>query len=182
MDDAYAARLRARCGIHQTQALILHNIHLFGDELGEKQGYGVRGLEAVALFLLQRDGTPPERTLLYKIDHLGLLLAKEIRGWKSPEDAVDLTGNSIEAWRWRQIEADAILDYSTVCFGDALGQREDLGGLEGEEALRFYLVQKHNWHPADVSVLSVQALRDLLKVEMRGWTMTDQQIAATKPE
>lgn len=182
MDSTNAARLRARWGGHQTQASILHHIHLFGDELGAKQGYGVRGLEAVALFLLQRDGTPPERTLLYKIDHLGLLLAKEISDWKSPEDAVDLTGTSIEAWRWRQIEADATVDYSTVCFGDVLGEREDLGGLKGEEALRFYLVQKHNWHPADVSVLSVHALRDLLKVEMRGWIMTDEQIAATKPE
>lgn len=184
-DDLKDAILRSRRNMHLINARILYIIYQFGDELADKEGYSVDGLEAIAAYLLRRDGTPPERTLLHKTELLGLSLTQELRDWTPPrsvEEAEALDPDDLEGETWRLLKITAERDYATECFGDTLAEREDLGGVSGEEALRLYLVNKHHWHPADVAALSFPAMRDALAVEMKGWTMTREQVAATRPK
>lgn len=183
MANTNIALLRARWNVHQATAEITFLIHLFGNELAERHQYSVDGIEAVALYLSNRDGIPPERTLSYKTDLLNLLLSKEMKGWipsSSLEEIQDAGTATNAGATWRLIQAEANLDYTTECFGDRLAEDGALGGLKGEEALRLYLVNKHHWHPADVSALSIKAMRDLLAAEMKGWTMTRDQVAASR--
>lgn len=83
---------------------------------------------------------------------------------------------------WRLLQAETALDYGAECFADQLAESQNLGDLSGEAALRLYLVNKHHWHPADVSALSIKVMREVLAAEMKDWTMTREQVAASHPE
>ena len=185
MSNPSIALLRARWNVHQATARITFMIYIFGNELAERYAYEADGIEAVALYLSNRDHIPPERTLSYKTDLLNLLLSKEMKGWSLPYtwDQAEAAGPSSPAGStWRLIQAEAHLEYNIECFGDWLAEGGSLGNLNGAEALRLYLVNKHHWHPADVSALSLKTMGELLAAEMKGWTMTREQVAATEPE
>lgn len=183
MSNTSTALLRARWNVHQATARITFLIHLLGDELAKRHGYDVDGIKAVALYLSNRDNIPPERTLSYKTELLSLLLSKEMNVWSPSltfEQAEAAGDTTLAGATWRLIQADAGLDYNAECFGDRLAEEGNLGNLRGEEALRLYLVNKHHWHPADVSALSIRAMRELLAAEMKGWTLTQEQVAALR--
>ncbi len=68
-------------------------------------------------------------------------------------------------------KAEGDLMYSIDCFGDHLAKREGYKSLNGIEAIHYYLVQKHNWLPAQVRSLNVEDIHFLLKEEMNGWVL-----------
>lgn len=55
-------------------------------------------------------------------------------------------------------------------FGDHLAERENYRDLDGLDALRFYLMQKHGWKPSEIHAMSYADLAFALHQEMRGWT------------
>lgn len=183
MADHSVEYLKARWNVHQCNARISLMIHLYGDELAERFGYDSDGMEAVAVYLCSRDSIPIEKSRLYSTDIMRLLLSKEMKAWHCPytwEQIEALEASNSVSTKWRLLRTQAGLDYSTECFGDQLSRKENLGGLDGRDALQLYLINKHHWHPADVAALSLNAIRDVLGVEMQGWTMTTEQIAASK--
>jgi len=69
-------------------------------------------------------------------------------------------------------QSTAGLNYVLEVFGDHLAQREGYGsGLDGLEACRYYLLQKHHWLPREVLALSCEEMRFALSEEMQGWTL-----------
>ena len=54
-------------------------------------------------------------------------------------------------------------------FGDDLAKREGYQTIDGMEAVRFYLMQKHNWLPSQVNSMSSEDLRFALTKEMGDW-------------
>ena len=63
------------------------------------------------------------------------------------------------------------LAYSLEVFGDAIAKREGYKGLDGMEAIHFYLVHKFHWLPSQVKSMSWEDLRFVLDQEMSGWTL-----------
>jgi hypothetical protein len=69
-------------------------------------------------------------------------------------------------------EATGGLNYHLELFGDALAKKQKYkNDLEGIEALRYYLMQKHHWLPRDVASLSHDDLRFALSEELAGWSV-----------
>ena len=56
-------------------------------------------------------------------------------------------------------------------FGDQLAEKHGYRDLSGLEAVRYYLMQKHNWLPRDVNSMSGEELRFAMTMEMQGWTV-----------
>ncbi|MDI9239878.1 hypothetical protein QLQ15_13280 [Lysobacter sp. LF1] len=57
-------------------------------------------------------------------------------------------------------------------FGDTLSEREGWNNeLEGLEAVRFYLMQKHQWLPSHVRAMSADELMFAITEETASWTM-----------
>ena len=54
-------------------------------------------------------------------------------------------------------------------FGDHLADREGYQGLDGQEAVCFYLMQKHGWLPAQVRAMSYSDRAFALHQELRPW-------------
>lgn len=71
----------------------------------------------------------------------------------------------------RMCNADAELKYILIRFGDYLAHREKYKVHKGLEAVRYFLVQRHNWLPGDVFALSDDMLQFLISEEMQGWTL-----------
>lgn len=68
--------------------------------------------------------------------------------------------------------AEAGLTYSLEVFGDALAKREKYkSDLDGLDAVRYYLMQKHHWLPRDVNSMSFDDLRFALSEELAAWTL-----------
>lgn len=65
-------------------------------------------------------------------------------------------------------------------FGDTLAERHGYKSLNGMDAIHYYLVQKHNWFPAQVRSLCTEDLRFLLEEEMAGWTVPPDKKLSTK--
>ncbi|ATH02743.1 hypothetical protein QVM54_27395 [Pseudomonas aeruginosa] len=64
------------------------------------------------------------------------------------------------------------LAYSLTIFGDKLAKREGYrSGLDGMEAIHFYLVHKFGWPPAKVRAMSSEDIRFILQEEMHGFTL-----------
>lgn len=63
------------------------------------------------------------------------------------------------------------MDYHLEVFGDTLAKRQDYKGLDGMEALHYYLMLKHGWLPRDLRAMSTNDLRFALHQEMQGWTL-----------
>jgi hypothetical protein len=68
-------------------------------------------------------------------------------------------------------EAEGKTMYHIECFGDHIAKREGYKSMNGLEAVHYYLIQKHNWLPAQVRALNLEDLGFLLREEMRGWTL-----------
>ncbi len=68
-------------------------------------------------------------------------------------------------------DATAGLNYAMEVFGDELAKKQKYKGLDGLEALRYYLMLKHGWLPRDVSSMSLDDMRFALHQEMQGWTL-----------
>jgi hypothetical protein len=68
-------------------------------------------------------------------------------------------------------EAEGKAMYHIACFGDHIAKREGYKSVDGLDAVHYYLVQKHNWLPAQARALNVEDLQFLLHEEMQGWTL-----------
>jgi len=63
------------------------------------------------------------------------------------------------------------LVYALAVFGDHIAKREGYKGLDGLEAVQFYLVTKFHWLPSQVRGMSYEDMRFVLAEEMSGWTL-----------
>lgn len=73
---------------------------------------------------------------------------------------------------WRGLHrAQGESAYHLECFGDELAQKHGYKGLDGMEAVRYYLMQKHHWLPRDVMSMSAEEMRFALHEEMQSWTL-----------
>jgi hypothetical protein len=79
--------------------------------------------------------------------------------------------NELNETRKRLHQAMGTSAYHLELFGDHLAQKNSYDGLDGIEAIHYYLVQKHSWLPRDVRSMSYEDLRFLLNKEMAGWTI-----------
>ena len=68
-------------------------------------------------------------------------------------------------------DAQGGLDYCLCVFGDVLAKREGYAGLDGIDAIHFYLIHKFAWLPRDVRSMSYDDLRFVLSEELTGWTL-----------
>lgn len=67
---------------------------------------------------------------------------------------------------------EAHLNYSLDVFGDSLRKKHGwTNTLDGLDAVRYYLMQKHNWTPSQLRSMSPEDLRFALTEEMHGWTL-----------
>ncbi|KRG54110.1 hypothetical protein ABB22_16875 [Stenotrophomonas nitritireducens] len=74
--------------------------------------------------------------------------------------------------RLRLRKAEAHLNYSLDVFGDSLGKKHGWKNtLDGLEAVRYYLMQKHHWTPSQLQAMSLEDLRFALTEEMHGWRL-----------
>lgn len=74
--------------------------------------------------------------------------------------------------RKRLHDAEAGLAYSLDVFGDHLAKQQSYkAGLDGLDAVRYYLMQKHHWLPREVRSMSPEDLRFALSEELAGWTL-----------
>ena len=78
----------------------------------------------------------------------------------------------------RTKNAEASLAFFLCAFGDELAEKEGYGDLNGIEAVRYYLLQKHNWLPRDIYAMSDEDLRFCLTKEMAGWKAPKEAVAA----
>lgn len=67
--------------------------------------------------------------------------------------------------------ADAELAYTIEVFGDDLAKTQGYQGLQGFEAIHYYLIQKHSYTLSDVLALSAEQMRLLLTAELAGWRL-----------
>jgi hypothetical protein len=63
------------------------------------------------------------------------------------------------------------LAYSLAVFGEHIAKREGYKGVDGIEAVYFYLVTKYHWLPSQVRGMSYEDLLFVLSEEMSGWTL-----------
>ncbi len=68
-------------------------------------------------------------------------------------------------------ETRGSLNYYLEVFGDHIAISEGYKSLNGIKALRYYLMQKHNWLPSTVQSLSYEDLSFALSQEQEGWTL-----------
>jgi hypothetical protein len=73
--------------------------------------------------------------------------------------------------RFRLHESEGHLAYHLVLFGDHIREREGYkdSGLDGIDAVHYYLINKYSWLPRDVKSMSYEDLRFVLREEMHGW-------------
>ncbi|MDF2395799.1 hypothetical protein GWQ44_09650 [Pseudomonas sp. 3MA1] len=73
---------------------------------------------------------------------------------------------------WKRLhEAEGQLVYHLAVFGDKLAKREKYKSLEGLDAVRFYLVHKFSWPPAQVRSMSYEDIQFVLQEEMEGFVL-----------
>lgn len=70
-------------------------------------------------------------------------------------------------------DAEAGLSYSLHVYGDHIAKREKYRSIDGIEAIRFFLMQRHNWLPSVVRSLSDEDLQFCLTEEMNGWVLPE---------
>ncbi|HBN8473745.1 TPA: hypothetical protein L3709_005937 [Pseudomonas aeruginosa] len=67
--------------------------------------------------------------------------------------------------------AEGKLAYTLAVFGDTIAKREGYrSGLEGMEAVHFYLVHKFGWPLPQVRAMNAEDIRFVLQEEMHGFT------------
>lgn len=70
-------------------------------------------------------------------------------------------------------ETEGRLNYHLVMFGDYIREREGYEdqGLDGIDAVHFYLITKYGWLPRDVKSMSYEDMRFVLREEMHKWVL-----------
>eukprot|EP01133_Synstelium_polycarpum_P004190 gene4190-4884_t len=74
-----------------------------------------------------------------------------------------------EIWK-RLHDAEGGLAFHLAVYGDAIAKRENYNTLDGMDAVRFYLVHKFSWPPAQVKGMSYEDIRFVLQEEMQDFT------------
>lgn len=71
-------------------------------------------------------------------------------------------------------------EYALDIFGDSLKARcKWKNDLKGLDAVHYYLMQKHDWTPAQVRSMTLEDLRFALSEEMQGWTLPKDAVGPT---
>lgn len=84
--------------------------------------------------------------------------------------------------RWRIHYETARLNYYLECFGDHLAQEESYPtGVDGFDAIFLYLSLKRGWTIQQCRQMSMEDLRLVLSVEMKGWRLPSDAIQTTCP-
>jgi len=155
-----------------------------GDRMGSERGYGLGGIDAIAMYLLERDGTPVERTRDTSWDVLRLLLCRELGSARSRRKVdfgkLEAAARPTEASaRWASLRKLADLAYDLECYGDELAHRHRYaaGGLE---AVWLHVVNLHHWPLHEVRSLSHEALRFVLSHHMKAWNISIEQASAKR--
>ena len=63
------------------------------------------------------------------------------------------------------------LNYHLEVFGDVLAKRERYKGIDGMEAIHFYLIHKFGWLPNDVISMHPDQIRLVLSQELQGFVL-----------
>ena len=69
--------------------------------------------------------------------------------------------------------AEGHLNYFLDLFGDHIAEREGYRGINGMEAIHFYLIHKFGWLPRDVKSMSLEDVRFVLSKEMEEYVAPD---------
>ncbi len=155
--------------LHASYASSWVHLYIFGDELAEKNGYDVDGLEAVYFYLFDKRGLLPEYTSALNLDALRLLLQMELKGWTIPSRFKKEDEKYTNIAALRQSQAD--LDHFTENYGDHLIEREKYDSdMDARDALELYLCRRHNYRPNEVSVWSLETIAKLLDDEIASWS------------
>lgn len=80
--------------------------------------------------------------------------------------------NDRNKYRYEGHQAQGGLMYCLEVLGDQLGKKHKWkNDLDGLDAVRFYLMQKHHWLPFQVRAMSGDDLRFAMSEELAGWTL-----------
>lgn len=79
--------------------------------------------------------------------------------------------NELDTATHRLLMTEAELTYNLHCFGDHLAAQEKYKVHKGLDAVRYYLMLKHGWLPAQVRNMSHEDLRLAMEEDMEGWTV-----------
>ncbi|WP_425318438.1 hypothetical protein [Pseudomonas nitroreducens] len=72
----------------------------------------------------------------------------------------------------RLYDSQGKLTYTLAVFGDKIAKREGYrSGLDGMDAVHFYLVHKFGWPPAQVRGMNAEDISFVLQEEMHGFTL-----------
>ena len=77
-----------------------------------------------------------------------------------------------ETWR-RLYNAEADLVYCLALFGDHIAEREKYKASGGLDAVRFYLVHKFSWLPAQVQGMSYSDMLFVLQEELDSFVLPE---------
>lgn len=153
---------------HTSQAHLWLYLYRDGTALAKANGYGeLEGLEAIARYLLERDGTPIERTLSASYDSLMIQLEGALP--KSSKTPAKVEPGTLEEATMQLLLTQGELATLLEQFGDELGERETLD-VDGLDAIRIYLMHKHGFELSMLESLSPTALRKYMTKEMKDWT------------
>lgn len=168
MSTQQATLSKARLNVHLAEADLRFSLHRMGNKLSEKHGYGsLSGIDAIARFLLERDGTPMYETLSMSAQAIHNQIDGVLEKGAGDFDKKKLTPNDEPAYRL--MVAEAKLDHLLEFFGDELGQEHKLG-VDGLNAVRLYLSRTHGFRLSWLEALRATELRKYLEKEMDGWT------------
>lgn len=67
-------------------------------------------------------------------------------------------------------QATGNLNYLLEVFGFHLAQQHGWKGIDGMDAVHYYLIQKYHWLPRDVRSMTQEDIRLALHAEMQDWT------------
>lgn len=80
-------RNEARKELHQAQAGLSYFLELFGDQLGNRQGWknDLDGIDAVHYYLMQKHHWTPAQVRSMTHEDLRIALSEEMQGWTVPK-------------------------------------------------------------------------------------------------
>jgi hypothetical protein len=61
--------------------------------------------------------------------------------------------------------------FALECFGDHLAKKRGYHAHSGLNAIRFYLVEKYHWMPAQVKAMNWEDLSFCMAEEMKDWSL-----------
>ena len=76
--------------------------------------------------------------------------------------------NELNTARQQLHQTQANLDYLLELRGDRIASEHGWTNVNGLEAVRYYLMQKHHWTPAELATMSLEHLRFAMSEEPAG--------------